>query len=41
VEFGLAGRLATVEVVKVGLSGDEAKLVAAGLAGQLIAELSG
>jgi hypothetical protein len=31
----------TVEVVKVGLSGDEAMLVAAGSASQLIAELSG
>ena len=41
VEFGLAGRLGTVEVVKLSLSDDEAKLVAAGLASQLIAELNG
>ncbi|MDT5208738.1 MAG: hypothetical protein QOF67_1153 [Mycobacterium sp.] len=41
VEFDVAGRRGTVEVVKFGLAGDEAKLVAAGLASQLIAALSG
>ncbi|AGB24321.1 hypothetical protein Mycsm_04067 [Mycobacterium sp. JS623] len=41
VEFDLAGRLGIVEVVKVSLSDDEATMVAAGLANQLIAERSG
>jgi hypothetical protein len=41
VEFDLAGRLGIIEVVKVSLSDDEATMVAAGLANQLIAERSG